>query len=97
MSIANAVVNKYTATHIMGTATLTHKQGAEEVLFVAPMPKDFIRHQAPNLDNEARYYSSPLVAATAFDDLSKDAQTVPAFSGRKLPEMREHLERNYKA
>lgn len=97
MTIANAVVNKFTTTHIMGTATLTHKQGAEQVLFVAPMPKNFVNGQTPELDNDARYYSSPLVADTAFIDLGRDAKTVPAFEGRKLSDMQDHLAKNFKS
>lgn len=96
MSLSNAVVTKYTNTHIMGTATLKHKAGEDKVLFVAPMPKDFVRHQAPNLDNEARFFSSPMIAETQFQDLSSNGMVMPSFTGRSLGVMEEHLVRQAK-
>lgn len=96
MSIINATVERFTNTHIMGTARLNCGKVEEDVLFVAPMPANFVRHQPPELDNSARYYSSPLVARTAFDDLSSGVVQVPAFEGRDLSTMQTHLARQAK-
>lgn len=101
MTIANAKITRYNATHIMGTAMLTHGKGTEEVQFVAPNPgkskqelNDYVEQQ---LDASARYFSSPMIARTNFDDLSSGVDLTPAFVGRDLGTMQAHLAKNFKS
>lgn len=99
MSISQAKVERYNETHMLGKAQMTHKAGTEEVLFVAPMPpKDkFDPHGIQELDHNARYFSSPLVARTNWEDLAANVKSVPAFTGRDEGTMEAHLVKNFKA
>jgi len=101
MTIANAKITRYNATHIMGTAMLTHGKGTEEVQFVAPAPspesKPLDVYAEQQLDNSARFFSSPMIARTNFDDLSAGTELTPAFVGRDLGTMQAHLAKNFKS
>lgn len=44
----------------------------------------------------ARFYSSPLVARTAFEDLAQGAKMLPVFEGRSYSEMQDFLAKNAK-
>lgn len=98
MTIANAKIERYNETHMLGTAMLTHAKGTEEVRFVAPVPPQdqFDPHGEPKLDSAARYFSSPLIARTNWDDVSTGAKLAPAFTGRELFDMQSHLSKNFK-
>ncbi|MNG46943.1 hypothetical protein D3C79_48100 [compost metagenome] len=97
MTIANAKIERYNETHILGVAELTHSKGTEEVRFVAPKPVEgFDPHGSPELDASARYFSSPMIAHTNFDDLSNNVALTPAFIGRDLGAMQAHLVKNFK-
>lgn len=101
MTIANAKITRYNATHIMGTAMLTHGKGVEEVQFVSPIPRtedEVLDVKAEQqLDASARYFSSPMIARTNFEDLSAGTELTPAFVGRDLGAMQAHLAKNFKS
>lgn len=96
MTVTSAKITRYSETHILGTAALTHAKGTEEVLFVAPKPAEFDPHGEPALDHKAMFYSSPTVARTAWEDLSQGTLDIPAFKGRDLGEMAAHLAKQAK-
>jgi hypothetical protein len=97
MSISQVKVERTSETHVLGTAQLAHSKGTEEVHFVAPKPAEENFDGEQKLDHEARYFSSPLIARTSWEDLSKSVDIVPAFTGRSLTLMQEHLAKNFKA
>ena len=97
MTIANAKIERYNESHILGVAELTHSKGTEEVRFVAPKPAEgFDPYAVQELDANARYFSSPMIARTNFEDLSNNVELTPAFIGRDLGTMQAHLVKNYK-
>ena len=96
MTISAAKVERYSESHILGTAVLTHKKGSEEVMFVAPVPaKDFDPHGTPLLE-KARYFASPLVANINWKDQSAGTKVNSAFTGRDEGSMEAYLVANYK-
>lgn len=100
MTVTSTAIIKNSDTHILGIANLTHAKGTEEVLFVAPMPSNMEPGQclpvSMDLDSKAMYYSSPIVANTAFEDLSFGELKIAAFKGRDQSEMAAHLAKQAK-
>lgn len=88
LKLANTVKN---AAVIMGTTQIEVKGKVEDVIAISPLGEN----QVPSAQ-DARFYLSPLVAKTAFDDLGSGVDVSPAFSGRTFDEMQAHLLKNQK-
>jgi len=63
----------------------------QDVRFVARVGED----KTADYDN-ARYYASPLIARTAFEDLTKGVDPNPNFQGRTRDELQTFLSANTK-
>lgn len=81
------------AVAFMGETMISVKDSQERVLLVSPMHG---KETSKVERSDARFYLSPLVAKTAFDDISKGANVSPAFAGRTYDEMQAHLLKNLK-
>lgn len=88
LKLANTVKN---AAAIMGSTQIEVKGKVEDVIAISPLGKNDV----PSAQ-DARFYLSPLVAKTAFDDMGNGVDVVPAFTGRSYDEMQAHLLKNLK-
>lgn len=79
------------ATVVMGQTQIDVKGTPENVIAVTT----YGENQALS-DSAARFYLSPLVAKTAFEDISNGVDVGPAFAGRTYDEMQAHLLKNQK-
>lgn len=95
MKLSHAQVKHSSQTHLMGTVTVTHRLGADDVFFVAPVTdptKNFVADDAEVPGT--RYYTTNLVAEVAFKDLQDGNELLEVFTGRNLSSLTEHLIRN---
>ncbi|MNM61429.1 hypothetical protein D3C81_727300 [compost metagenome] len=76
----------------MATTHIEVKGGLVEVLVVGPRTGDDIQ----GLADAGRYYLSPTIANTAFDDLDQGREHTPVFEGRSQAEMLSYLVKNAK-
>lgn len=95
MKLSNAQLQQSSETHLMGTATLIHKSGEDEVFFVAPVSvtgKVFEEGDAEAYGTQ--YHTSKFVAEVAFKDLSRGEKLLTSLKGQDLPSLTEHCIRN---
>lgn len=78
--------------HILGAVDLPVKDGFESVHVVAKLATK----GGELTPDDARYYISPMIAQTAFEDFTKGNKIMPVFEGRTLSEMQQHLIKNAK-
>lgn len=76
---------------VMGMTQIQIKDKVEDVIAISPIGEN--QFQDPKA---TRFYISPLIARTAFDDLGAHGDTVAAFAGRTYDEMQAHLLKNQK-
>lgn len=95
MKLSHAQIKHSSQSHLMGTATLVHKRGADDVFFVAPNNNPEKAFEPSDAEAPGtRYYNTNLVAETAFKDLQDGRELVDALTGRDLPSITEHCIRN---
>lgn len=82
--MSSVTVIKQTPLATLGTSHLDVKGNPVEVLVVTTP------------DAQERFYLSPLIAKTAFEDINKEEKSLPSFEGRSKTEMIEHLIKNAK-
>jgi len=103
MSQGIQVINFNASTmHMLGKTEMAFKGGSAEVLVVAKMAGPVGAAEGGNKSveevgtSDARFYLSPMIAQTAFEDLTKGNKMMPVFEGRTATEMQEHLIKNAK-
>lgn len=97
MKLSHAQVKHSSATHLMGCATLSHKRGADDVFFVAPVTNPEKTFEQSDIEVPGtRFYTTNLVAETSFKDLQDGRELVDALTGRDLSGITEHCIRNTK-
>jgi len=88
LKFANLTQN---ANVVMGHTQFDIKGQVENVIAISPVGEsEFTDPKA------TRFYLSPMIAQTAFDDLSKGGDVLTAFAGRSYDEMQAHLLKNQK-
>lgn len=76
----------------MASTLIEVKGGAVEVLVVGHASA----HVVGELATQGRYYLSPTIAKTAFEDLELGRNHTPVFEGRSYDEMLSYLTKNAK-
>lgn len=82
--MSSVAVIKQTPLATLSTSHLDVKGNPVEVLVITTP------------DAQERFYLSPLIAKTAFEDINKEEKSLPSFEGRSEAEMIEHLIKNAK-
>lgn len=103
MSKGIHVINFSASTmHVLAKSQLEYKGGAAEVHLVAKVSgptgaaDGVVPEVAADDVSEPRFYLSPMIAQTAFEDITKGNKLMPVFTGRTASEMQEHLAKNAK-
>lgn len=97
MKLSNARSKSACETHVLGTVTITHSKGDDQVFFVAPTttPGKVFEEKDASVPG-TQYYVTELVSDIAFDDLSKGKELLTGLKGRDLSDITDHCVKNYR-